>query len=265
MAAQPPRVTVAATLIGLALLAAGCGGGGAPAGSPPTAPAPATETVTVTYRDGVTGGPVDGRVSYVDASGRAASAATGETITILEGSRLTIEAAGYSRKETDARGQVDGAYWAIPATLQAAINRARGDGALQRPALDAQFTVVLDRLTFSAAQIASVRAALEAAAPIVTAGRYRWTFAVADDPGPRQGSYAVILAGALTFEPFLAGDEIQGGKIGINPTDPGLPATARLAAARMVGFKAAVYESDPAVYRTLTRLPIGNRAPNLDP
>jgi hypothetical protein len=33
----------------------------------------------------------------------------------------------------------------------------------------------------------------------------------------------------------------------------------------MVGFKAGSFDDDPRIYLALTRLPIGNRAPNIDP
>ena len=39
----------------------------------------------------------------------------------------------------------------------------------------------------------------------------------------------------------------------------------RLGCARMVGFDAGSYDDDPRVYLVLTRLPVGNRAPNTDP
>lgn len=250
----------------IGLSAAGCDG--ADRAARPTAPAAPTETATVSYRDAASGAAVDGTVAYTDAAGRPASAPTGSTITLLEGSRLRIEAAGYSPKETDARASVDGAYWAIPSALQAAIDRARGDGGLERPALDASFDVVLDRLTFSGPELEAVRQGLAAIAPVVTAGRYRWLFQSGDDPTPRQGAFAVAVAGAVTFAPFLVGEELVGGRLGIDPSDAGsreFERMTRLAAARMVGYKAPVYHDDPRVFLALTRLPIGNRAPNTDP
>ena len=149
---------------------------------------------------------------------------------------------------------MDGAYRGIPEPLQARIDRARGDGALRRPALDRSFDVLLDRLTFTKPQLDAVR--------------YARTFRRRDDPGPRPGAYAVLLAGAGTFTPFLDGDEIPGGRVGIDPSAAGKPRfdrLVRLATARMVGFRGGTYDDDPRTYLALTRLPMGNRAPNVDP
>lgn len=220
------------------------------------------------YRDAASGSVVSGTVTYTDGAGNTATADTGSAITLLEGTRFRIDAPGYSRKETDSRSPVDEAYWGIPEALQGAVDRARGVGALQRPALDRSFDVLIDRLTFTQAQQDAVQALMEASAPAVTAGRYGWNFMRWDDPGPRPGTYAVVLAGAGTFTPFLDGDEILGGKVGIDPSAPGsrrFERQVRLATARMVGFRGAAYEDDARVYLVMTRLPIGNRAPNVDP
>ena len=221
----------------------------------------------MTYRDATTGANVSGTVRFTDGAGSSATATTGSTIILSAGTRLRIDAPGYSRKESDARSQVDGAYWGIPESLQAEIDLARGAGGLRRPGLDKSFDVVIDRLTFSKAQRDAIQALMEAAAPTVTASRYAWTFKRRDDPDARPGTYAVVVAGAGTFTPFLNGEEIVGGKIGIDPTVPQaeLESTVRLLTARMVGFDGSDYSNDPMVYLALTRLPIGNRAPNVDP
>ena len=250
------------------LIALSCGGSGGEGGATPTAPPPPAGTVTVTYRDATTGNPIDGTVTYTTNTGNMATADTGATITTRQGTRFSIDAPGYSRKETDAQSQVDGAYWGIPEALQTQVDLARGNGGLQRPGLDESFDVELDRLTFTKPERDAIQALMEATAPIVTAGRYRWTFKTRDDPGPSPGVYAVVIAGAGTFIPFLVGDEIVGGKVGISPTDPGSPRfenIVRQGSARMVGFKAGSFNQDPRIYLAMTRLPIGNRAPNIDP
>ncbi len=71
-----------------------------------------------------------------------------------------------------------------------------------------------------------------------------------------------------TFTPFLVGDEIVGGTVGIDPGAPGSPRfrdMVRLESARMVGSSAGPFDDDPRIYLALTRLPIGNHAPNIDP
>jgi hypothetical protein len=118
---------------------------------------------------------------------------------------------------------VDGAYWGIPEALQAQVDLARGTGGLQRPGLDKSFDVELDRLTFTKPERDAIQALMEATAPIVTAGRYAWTFKTRDDPGPSPGVFAVVIAGAATFLAFLDGDELVGGRVGINPSAPGSP------------------------------------------
>ncbi len=260
---------LAATVAGFAgLFAAGCGGSAGAGPAPPTAPSPPSETVTVIYRDATNGSSVNGSVTYTNTSGRPATAVTGTAVTLLAGTRFSIDAPGYSRKETDAQSLVDGAYWGIPEALQTQVDLARGNGGLRRPGLDKSFDVEIDRLTFTRPQRDAIQALMEATAPIVTAGRYRWTFIMRDDPGPSPGVYAVVIAGAGTFTPFLVGDEIVGGKVGIDPSAPGSPRfqnMVRQASARMVGFSADSFNEDTRIYLALTRLPIGNRAPNIDP
>ncbi len=221
----------------------------------------------VTYQDVTSGDAVNGSVTYTNGSGSTATAATGTTITLLAGTRFSIDAPRYSRKETDPRNQVDGAYWGIPEALQPQVDLARGNGELQRPGLDKSFDVEIDRLTFSESERDAIQALMEGTAPIVTAGRYRWTFKTRDDPGPSTGTYAVVVAGAGTFIPFLDGSELVGGRVGINSGagSPQFENMVRLATARMVGFNAGSYDEDPTIYLALTRLPIGNRAPNVDP